>query len=891
MKIHFLLVTVDHLAGTERAAVAQANALADGHEVEIVSVLRTANRNRADVDPRVRVRYLTSVGGEVHSRGVDHVIDSAPQLAALPSTLVPQRWDPTLNALCDVALERYLPASTADVVVTMTPGMLAAAAQRLPGRVALVHQEHRSSMHRQGGLEPLLTFAPRADAVASLTEVNAVWLRRRLGAQAPPIHVVPNAAPGPEQPRAALERPLILAAGRLENEKQHVQLVHAFGSIADEIPDWRLRIFGTGYMHLGLMRAARRHGLYDRVELPGATTDLAAEWATASISALTSYREGLPLVVQESFAAGVPVVAYDCPTGPSELIEHGVNGFLVPMGDEETLAGHLLQLARDRDLRLRLGAAARESLARFEKGAILARWERIYADAVASRRAGEPWLTRQLDPIATDDRDTIAPAPAITPDESRRRLVEITAVAMAGIPNWFVLPARGEQAPVFVVPQEQRVAWLRAVAAADYPDHVSIAVGEQDHWLTQRGSVEAMTEALGTAFVKGLSIEPWPEDGGHASHLSQGAGIRVEFWSRDAQGCLVAAFANHVGRRVDPAADIDPACTVHGVRVPGLADMRGPFIDECRFPIDAVYTWVDGADPAWGADRDEALAAIGRIRREAAGAARFRNRDELRYSLRSIHAHAPWLRRIHIVTAGQRPAWLVDHPRVRVVDHREILPDDALPTFNSHAIETALHRIPGLSEHFLYFNDDMFLARPLEPTRFFAPAGSFAAFVSQSPVGLEGRDDRPFVAAAINGRELLRERFGVTLTQMLTHLPYPLRVSVMEEMCEEFREAIDRTAHNRFRAATDVSPTSSLAQYYGLATGRAHEDQLNLEFVDTSRGNLRPRLNALLQRDAVDAFCLGDHHDYALPEARVNEFLAEFFDAYFPVRGPWEAQG
>ncbi|MFD0331960.1 hypothetical protein ACFQZC_36840 [Streptacidiphilus monticola] len=90
----------------------------------------------------------------------------------------------------------------------------------------------------------------------------------------------------------------------------------------------------------------------------------------------------------------------------------------------------------------------------------------------------------------------------------------------------------------------------------------------------------------------------------------------------------------------------------------------------------------------------------------------------MRYSLRSIHQYAPWVRRIHLVTAGQRPVWLnTDHPDIRVVDHREIFSDpDALPTFNSHAIESQLHHIDGLAEHFLYLNDDVLFGRLVSPT-------------------------------------------------------------------------------------------------------------------------------------------------------------------------------
>ncbi|MCB1019207.1 MAG: stealth conserved region 3 domain-containing protein [Acidobacteria bacterium] len=128
--------------------------------------------------------------------------------------------------------------------------------------------------------------------------------------------------------------------------------------------------------------------------------------------------------------------------------------------------------------------------------------------------------------------------------------------------------------------------------------------------------------------------------------------------------------------------------------------------------MDAVYLWVDGA----------ALA------NRPAGLPSHRDRDngELRYSLRSLFAYAPWVRRVFLVTNGQRPAWLVQsHPRLSVISHAELFLDPTcLPTFNSNAIELQLHHIPGLSRRFLYCNDDVFFGAPAGPELFQHPDGS-----------------------------------------------------------------------------------------------------------------------------------------------------------------------
>ncbi|EDW61510.1 N-acetylglucosamine-1-phosphotransferase subunits alpha/beta [Drosophila virilis] len=133
-------------------------------------------------------------------------------------------------------------------------------------------------------------------------------------------------------------------------------------------------------------------------------------------------------------------------------------------------------------------------------------------------------------------------------------------------------------------------------------------------------------------------------------------------------------------------------------------------------PIDAVYTWVNGSDPDF----------IESIRRYDASydPSRFDDKNELKYSLRSLEKHASWIRHVYIVTNGQIPSWLdLNYERVTVVPHEVLAPDpEQLPTFSSAAIETFLHRIPKLSKRFLYLNDDIFLGAPLYPEDLYTEA-------------------------------------------------------------------------------------------------------------------------------------------------------------------------
>ena len=172
MKVTFLVQSAHKLGGTERSAITQANALAAaGHDVRILSVVKAADEPVFAIDDRVAVEHLVDLTGAVR-RG-------AARRGA--RVLVPERWDKQFSALTDVGLEQGLRGLGTDVLVTVTPALLACAVQLAPDRVVVVHQEHRSSSQRTSGMEPLLVNAPRADVVALLTPSIAEWLRGQLG--------------------------------------------------------------------------------------------------------------------------------------------------------------------------------------------------------------------------------------------------------------------------------------------------------------------------------------------------------------------------------------------------------------------------------------------------------------------------------------------------------------------------------------------------------------------------------------------------------------------------------------------------------------------------------------------------------------------------------------
>jgi hypothetical protein len=307
-----------------------------------------------------------------------------------------------------------------------------------------------------------------------------------------------------------------------------------------------------------------------------------------------------------------------------------------------------------------------------------------------------------------------------------------------------------------------------------------------------------------------------------------------------------------------------------------------------------VFSWVDGTDPAFLASR---AGRLGRVRLGDGddADARIRQIDELRYALRSVDQNAPWVRRIFIATDTRLPGWLIaDHPKVTVVRASEHFSAPAvLPTFNSHAVESQLHHIDGLAEHFLYCNDDMFFGRPVAPSVFFTAAG-ISRFI-ESPIriggGVIGLSRSGHENAARNNRRLLAERFGYVITRHLAHSPAPLRRSVLAELETEFPVEFAATQASRFRSATDISVTNSLYHYYALLTGRAvPQESARACYIDTtSREGLRQLAGLSGRRDA-DFFCLNDGSEPEVDETDRAATVSSFLAGYFPDPAPWELE-
>ncbi|MEW2292548.1 stealth family protein [Streptomyces sp. NPDC006743] len=499
--------------------------------------------------------------------------------------------------------------------------------------------------------------------------------------------------------------------------------------------------------------------------------------------------------------------------------------------------------------------------------------------------------------------------PGITPLEARRANLDEVAAALRGAGvEYFCVRSDSETSAALAVRREDRERVLAALrqACRVRPGYV----------VPVRGRRLQEESAL-----PGYGAGPWKRVAGadvfrctwyltdQTGRLVLGLryGCDIEFWRQEGDE-LVSPRRNVVAEAVpvhEASVEADESLFTalaplpaeqeqreqEPVRVPTRPAFAAAAVGRRTFPIDVVYTWVDGSDPDWV--RRRAAFSDRPYHEEAANAARYLSRDELRYSLRSLHLYAPWVRNIYLVTADQTPEWLnTDHPRIKVVSHKEIFKDpDALPTFNSHAIESQLHHIEGLSEHFLYFNDDVMLGQEVLPQHFFLPNGLGKFYLSPAlvPFGEPSPDDPPVAAAGKNNRRLIAERFGDNIFRKMKHVPHALHRGVLDEIEREFPEEHRRTAASRFRSVDDISVASSLHHYYAFHTQRSFSGEgLVYRYCDVGKPGVERVLGRLLAQRDAHVFCLNDTTSTEAELGRQQALMARFLDEYFPYPSPYE---
>lgn len=267
-----------------------------------------------------------------------------------------------------------------------------------------------------------------------------------------------------------------------------------------------------------------------------------------------------------------------------------------------------------------------------------------------------------------------------------------------------------------------------------------------------------------------------------------------------------------------------------------------------QYPIDFVLFWVDPENREWQQEKEKYRAKVsGNQKKEANLAVRYRDWNNLQYWFRGVEKYAPWVRKIFFVTWGAIPEWLdTSNPKLEIIYDRDILPEGCAPVFSPNPKEINIHRIPGLSEHFVYFNDDMFLTRETEPNDFFVnglPREMAVSYLLSNDRNNDSFHHMLFtMMGVINGffskKAVLRRhwrqwytfKYGKQIINtlrtrpfrlfsgiMIPHLPSSMRKSTYEEVWDALHDRLLDTSSHRFRDPTDL--TQYIFRYWAICKG------------------------------------------------------------------------
>jgi glycosyltransferase involved in cell wall biosynthesis len=382
--VYILLVSAWGMGGTIRAAINLAGYLADHRDVEIISTYRRREEPYFAFDPRVKVSALDDErkgATPLRLRPVRAVLRQIPSALYHPADIRKHNH----SLWTDIQLVRKL-RGRRGVAIGSRPGHnILVADLAVPGLVAIGLEQMNLRSHAKNLRKAMLRRYRDLDGLAVLTEQDRQEYERAMDGSAPPMWRIPNTVARIEPPRADLGAKRIFAAGRYTGQKGYDMLIPAFAPVAAAHPDWELKLCGRGRDTEKLRGLIAEHGLEERVILDGPTDDVPGEMAQASIYVLSSRYEGFPLVLIEAMSKGMACVAFDCPTGPADIVDDHRNGLLVPARDVEGLTAALMEMVADEDLRRRCGEAAVATAEQYTMAAIGPMWDEMMQALLRSR--------------------------------------------------------------------------------------------------------------------------------------------------------------------------------------------------------------------------------------------------------------------------------------------------------------------------------------------------------------------------------------------------------------------------------------------------------------------------------------------------------------------------
>lgn len=390
MKVLFLLNDAFGVGGTIKTTFNLGAALAArGHDIEVLSTVRRRDVPQMAVDPAIRIMSLTE------SRPAHPEYDQDASGRGKPARVYPRSdfRSSDYDRYVEERYRRYLRGTEADVVIATRPGLIAYVSRFAPRHLVRIGQEHLvRDQHRKALRELMPRHIRELDAFVTVSARDAEDYRQHLRLRRTRLLHIPNGIPAPGIPPSHGRAKLVVAAGRLVASKRYDVLIKAFEKVVAERPDWQLRIYGDGKEAPALRKLVLELGLHNHVRMPGRYTPIEPEWAKGAIAAVASDREPFGMTLVEAMRCGVPVVSTDAPHGPGEILKHGEDGLLTPVGDPDAMGDALLQLINDDELRRRMATAALANSERYDPAPIAEQYETLF-HALSDKR--KPWLRRK----------------------------------------------------------------------------------------------------------------------------------------------------------------------------------------------------------------------------------------------------------------------------------------------------------------------------------------------------------------------------------------------------------------------------------------------------------------------------------------------------------------
>lgn len=329
--------------------------------------------------------------------------------------------------------------------------------------------------------------------------------------------------------------------------------------------------------------------------------------------------------------------------------------------------------------------------------------------------------------------------------------------------------------------------------------------------------------------------------------------------------------------------------------------------------IDFVITWVDGSDEKWLCEKNK----YSETKIDTSDAInRYRDMGILKYWFRAVEKYTPWVRKIHFVTWGHVPKWLdTTNPKLNIVRHEDFIPEEYLPTFNSNAIEIHLHRIKGLAEKFVYFNDDMFITRPVDSEFFFKNGLPCDMWRDNIPYCDKDTDplfehillnDKMLISRNFYKREVIKNNFSKCFNLkygkrnirflLLYKWPYmagfdnfhvaaPFLKSTFEEIWEKEYDTLNETARAKFRSVYDVN--QYIFQLWQIYSGKFTPKSIKQSGKFFNLSNDNTELFNFLDNPSEELICINDS-DLSIDYEKTKNELISHLEKFLPEKSSFE---